>query len=60
MSPKNSSQTVNGSDLKFADVSLCDILRSTVLFAILNFELLPFPKSHLNFKLESYWKQGAF
>ena len=35
--PKNSSQTVNGSDLKFAHVILWAILRSTLLFSIFKF-----------------------
>ena len=36
--PKNSSRTVNGSDLKFAQVMFYAILRSTVLFSIFNFQ----------------------
>ena len=58
--PKNSSQTVNGSDLKFAHVVLCAVRRSTVLFSIFNFQvfqLSTFPISHTSFKLESYCKQ---
>ena len=35
--PKNSSQTVNGSDLKFAHVVLNAIRRSTVLFSTFEF-----------------------
>ena len=34
---KNSSQTVNGSDLKFAHIILCATNRSTVLFSTFKF-----------------------
>ena len=47
--PKNSSQTVDSSDLKFVRVIHYAIRRSAVLFSIFNFQvfqLSAFPKSH--------------
>ena len=41
---------MNGSDLKFAHVILCDIRRSSVLFSIFNFQIS---------NLFSYWNRGA-
>ena len=58
--PKNSSQTVNGSDLKFLHLILYASLRSAVLFSIFNFQVFqlpPFPKSYASFKLDSHWNK---